>query len=286
MQPSANFQRGGGNFPQRGRRGRGVLGSRKVPALAGNLMDSQIDALVLETEEVLLFDTAAQVEEMLNSRRDAAELPAQLLNVPLVALEEVCRLERVQAQSLTRAHQAGSAILKAHDEKMEQFDKKLDMVKEAIDEIPGVPDEGLTTKQQRDVRRAVDEGLEDIKEFLETTQGPDGRLAKGFMEFCNYFDGAPTTIAKEIQDQLKKSAEDQAKEAKRATAADMAMAKLLEEQKTASAKDLTNTHKLIEELKTSSYDAAKIFDKLATIDGMKAMSELIEGINHGREELR
>ncbi|KFZ18592.1 hypothetical protein V501_01121 [Pseudogymnoascus sp. VKM F-4519 (FW-2642)] len=45
-------------------------------------------------------------------------------------------LEGVQAEALVKEHQAGSAILKAHAEKLEQFEKKLDAVKEAIDDIP------------------------------------------------------------------------------------------------------------------------------------------------------
>lgn len=50
-----------------------MLGAHTIPAMAGNMMNTQITVLVLEHGEVLLHGTAALVEEVLDIRRDAAE---------------------------------------------------------------------------------------------------------------------------------------------------------------------------------------------------------------------
>lgn len=98
MQPSR-----GGVIPQRGRQGRGVFRSRTALAMAGNLMDAQMIALALEHEEVLLHNTTAEVEEILNSFRDDAGLPSHLIDVPVVAFEEACGgLERLKTDALKR----------------------------------------------------------------------------------------------------------------------------------------------------------------------------------------
>ncbi|KFY14460.1 hypothetical protein V492_02604 [Pseudogymnoascus sp. VKM F-4246] len=272
MQPASFFQRGGGGLPQRGRRGRGVLGSRTVPAMAGNVLDAQVTALVLEHEEALLHNTAAEVEEVLNRRRDAVGLPSRVITVPAEAFEEACRLERMQSEALTVEREAGDAATKKNTDAIKAIDKKLDRVLEAVDDILGTADEGLTAKQAKDMRRVIDEGLDPLTKMVVLTQSPEGTLSKCFNEIFEYLKGTPVGIARDIRSNTKKIME------------------LLDENKAATSTaapataDIAATHRLVEGLQTSYSDTAETLKKLATADSLAAATTLIEGSTMATKE--
>ena len=184
-------------------------------------MDARITTLILEHEEALLHDKAAEVEEILNLQRDDAELPAGIFDMPTEAFGEICRLERTRAEALMREQEDNKAA-------RDNIKTQLDMIREAIDDIPGVTDEGLTAKQTKDMRGVIDEGIRSLRECADNTN--------------------------KLADDIKKLLTEYIAEAKQAPE---------EEQKLATAEALAETHKLVEGIRASFSNATK---GLASID--------------------
>ncbi|KFY31437.1 hypothetical protein V493_01109 [Pseudogymnoascus sp. VKM F-4281 (FW-2241)] len=260
----------------RGRPGRGVLGSRTVPALIGNIVDAQITSLLLENEEALLHDTSAQVEEILNSRRDRAGLPSHLLNIPLDAFEEVCRLERVNAEALAQERLHGTAEMRIVSEELKE-------IKRAIADIPGAIGGG--TDNTKGISDSVDAAVKKIAAVEALVRDAhyhtEEKLASQMATIQEEILAAQKTVAEELAAEQKMAQEELAAAQKMASQIATVQEEILAAQKTV-AEELAAAQKMTADELVSAQKMTA--DELVSAQKM-AQKELVSAQKMAQKEL-